>query len=364
MTSAGALLADIPVASLTPAEFAARVLAWFDREGRHDLPWQTPDDPYRVWVSEIMLQQTQVATVLPYFSRFMTRFPNVAALAQAPLDEVLAHWSGLGYYARGRNLHRAAGVIMAQHGGRVPTRFDALVALPGIGRSTAGAIAAIAGGERRAILDGNVRRVLARYLALPHPPGEAAGERALWALAERLTPAVRAGDYAQAMMDLGATVCRRGRPQCAACPVAPGCQALAEGAAQDYPRPRRRAARPVRAAQLLLIENAPGQVLLERRPAQGIWGSLWSPPQIEAGIDALDWCQRTFGQRAQPLAGLTEIRHAFTHFELCLRPQRLRLAAPPPLAADQLWYKLGTSGPGGMPAPISRLLATLAAASQ
>lgn len=364
MTSAGALLAATPPATLDPDEFAARVLAWFDRHGRHDLPWQTPEDPYRVWVSEIMLQQTQVATVLPYFSRFLARFPNVITLAQAPLDEVLAHWSGLGYYARGRNLHRAAGVIVAEHGGRVPTHFDALVALPGIGRSTAGAIAAIAGGERRAILDGNVRRVLARYLALPHAPGEAAGERTLWALAERLTPAARAGDYAQAMMDLGATVCRRGRPACAACPVAPGCQALAAGAPKDYPRPRRRAARPLRTAQLLLIEHAPGQVLLERRPAAGIWGGLWSPPQIEAGIDALDWCQRTFGQRAEPLAALTAIRHGFTHFELCLHPRRLRLAAPPPLAADQLWYKLGTSGPGGMPAPVSRLLAGLAAPSR
>ena len=265
--------------------FARALLAWFDRHGRHDLPWQRDPTPYRVWVSEIMLQQTRVAAVIPYFERFTARFPDVDALAGAGLDEVLGLWSGLGYYARGRNLHAAARAVCANHGGRFPDTLEELVALPGIGRSTAGAILALAFGRRQPILDGNAKRVLARYHAVAGWPGESRVGARLWSLAERLTPCRRVGDYTQAIMDLGATLCTRTRPTCLLCPLADGCRAHALGDPVRFPAPRPKRAYPTREKLLVVMRDAGGRVLVERRPPSGIWGGLWSFPEASADLD-------------------------------------------------------------------------------
>jgi A/G-specific adenine glycosylase len=340
-------------------DFAAALLRWYDQAGRHDLPWQAERSPYRVWIAEIMLQQTQVATVIPYFQRFMARFPDVAALAAAPLDEVLHHWSGLGYYARARNLHRAAGTIVTEHGGRFPATHSAVSALPGIGRSTAGAILAQALGQRHPILDGNVKRVLARVHAVPGWPGEAAVERQLWALAERHTPATRVGDYTQAIMDLGATLCRRARPACDACPVAAGCAARASGRQADLPAPRPRRARPRRHTRMLLLSDPAGAVLLERRPLQGVWGGLWCPPEL-GDEPAGDWAGRVLGMAVETAPALPSVRHGFTHFELEIEPVPARIATQPPSALMEpgrwVWYNARTPAKLGLAAIVSRLI--------
>ncbi|MGD8746674.1 MAG: A/G-specific adenine glycosylase, partial [Gammaproteobacteria bacterium] len=255
--------------------FARRVLDWFEVSGRHDLPWQIDPSPYRVWVSEIMLQQTQVATVIPYFERFIARFPAIRELADADLDEVLHLWSGLGYYARARNMHRAARTVCEHHGGRFPEAFDEVAALPGIGRSTAGAILALSLGQRHPILDGNVKRVLCRHEGLEGWPGRPAVEKALWEISDRLTPDDGVAEYTQAMMDLGATICRRGRPDCDRCPVSGDCVARSQGRQQELPTPRPRRERPLRRTHMLLISDPDGRVLLERREPSGIWGGLW-----------------------------------------------------------------------------------------
>lgn len=317
--------------SLPP--FAPALLEWFDRNGRHDLPWQRDPTLYRVWVSEIMLQQTRVATVIPYFERFMARFPEVGALAAAELDEVLSLWSGLGYYARGRNLHAAARRVAAEHGGEMPDTFDALVALPGIGRSTAGAILALARGERRAILDGNAKRVLARYHAVRGWPGEPAVEKRLWALAEYHTPARRVADYTQAIMDLGATVCTRTRPACLLCPLgAIGCRAHAMGAAapERFPAARPKRPWPTREMWFVVMRDPRGRVLVERRPPVGIWGGLWSFPEAPATMsarEAVNECAhrhrhqlRTNGADAVEPRALAPVEHGFTHFRLLATP--------------------------------------------
>src|SRR5687767_15156000 len=285
-----ATLADdikIPLATaaaVPDTEFAAALLRWFDVSGRKHLPWQQQITPYRVWLSEIMLQQTQVATVIPYYERFVARFPNVAELARASEDEVLALWSGLGYYARGRNLLRAARAVAERHAGRFPDRFEDLVELPGIGRSTAGAIAAIAGGERRAILDGNVRRVLARHAGIGGDPASAGVASRLWALAEARLPARGIETYTQGMMDLGAQVCTARRPACGACPVAADCVAHIEDRVAELPGKRARRAAVRRRVSMLVVLSG-GEVLLEKRAPAGIWGGLWSLPEAEADAD-------------------------------------------------------------------------------
>src|SRR5579883_1754303 len=316
-------------ASLAPAQFAARLLAWFDRHGRRHLPWQRDPTPYRVWVSEVMLQQTQVATVIPYYERFMARFPRLEDLARAPLDEVLHLWSGLGYYARARNLHACAQAVLRDHGGEFPTELGSVESLPGIGRSTAGAVLSLAQGARHAILDGNAKRVLARVYAVAGDPTRASVLARLWSLAEACTPSARNADYTQAIMDLGATLCTRTRPACTVCPMNDACRAALEGRQAQLPGARRRRERPLRHATLLLIERrldaaaaaaaaavadgtvafargaagetqaqAPAEgeraLLLEQRPAKGIWGGLWSPPQFECEQAALDWCETAF----------------------------------------------------------------------
>jgi A/G-specific adenine glycosylase len=341
-----------------PIDFAARVLRWYDDHGRKDLPWQNTADAYRVWVSEIMLQQTQVRTVIPYFERFMHRFPDVLSLAGAELDEVLQHWSGLGYYARARNLHRAAKVIRNEHGGRFPSEVDAVSALPGIGRSTAGAILALAFGQRHAILDGNVKRVLARHAAVAGWPGKTAVARELWELAEARTPMQRVGDYTQAIMDLGATLCTRSAPACGSCPVNSDCVALAAGEVERFPGSKPKRERPLRETTMVLAV-ADGAVYLERRPATGIWGGLWSLPEVS---DVGDWCAQRFNTDAVETQSWDTLRHSFSHYDLDIAPVVVRIDAVSSKVADyddSTWYRPGDEPPGGIAAPVMRLIETL-----
>jgi A/G-specific adenine glycosylase len=338
--------------SLAPA-----LLAWHVRCGRHDLPWQQQKSPYRVWVSEVMLQQTQVATVVPYFERFMTRFPNIRALADASVDEVLHLWTGLGYYARARNLQRAAQRIRDEHNGEFPLGFEAVADLPGIGRSTAGAILAISARQRHAIVDGNVRRVLARRFGVEGRPGERAFENSLWAHAERETPALDVDVYTQAIMDLGATLCTRTKPACTACPLSTGCVARQQGRQRELPAPRKVRERPKREVVLLLAHREDGSVWLARKPTRGIWGGLWSPPEFASAGEA---------DAALPGAAdgqvLPAIVHAFTHFELRIQP--LLAAAPADWAGkggpgSGLWFNPAQPAQVGLPAPVASLLKAL-----
>ncbi len=339
--------------------FAPRLLAWFDAHGRHDLPWQLTRTPYSVWVSEIMLQQTQVATVIPFYVRFMQRFPTIVSLAAAPLDDVLSSWSGLGYYARARNLSRAARLVMKEHGGEVPTTFDRLHALPGIGRSTAGAILAQAHGLRFPILDGNVKRVLARYHAVAGWPGNPNVAAALWRCAEEHTPHERVADYTQAIMDLGATLCTRTRPACTVCPLASDCAAARAGAQALYPAPRPKRERPQRHVAVLVVRDPDGRVLLERRPTSGVWGGLYSLPELAADDSPSDWCARKLGAAVAAERVLATIEHAFTHFDLDLTPRLLELARSPAAVMDRedwRWCKPGAKLDVGVPAPVAALL--------
>ncbi len=342
---------------------AARLLAWFDECGRKALPWQRDATPYRVWVSEIMLQQTQVRTVIPYFERFVARFPDVQALAAAELDEVLHLWSGLGYYARARNLHRTA-ITVAKSGGEFPRSAASLEALPGIGRSTAGAISALAMGQRAAILDGNVKRVLARFHGVSGPLADTATRRELWSHAEAHTPAQRTAPYTQAIMDLGALVCTRRAPQCPSCPLAERCVALAAQRVDELPQGKRSKAKPARRARLYVITAPNRACLLERRPDRGIWGGLWSPPQRQPECSVESVCAE-FGiphstivmHRVAPI-----FRHSFTHFHLDIEPHYLRLKRQPAQVRDGsglMWHAPDGSAPIGLSAPAARLLAGL-----
>ncbi len=344
-----------------PPAFADRLLEWFDQHGRHDLPWQHPREPYRVWLSEIMLQQTQVATVIPYFERFLARFPDVQTLAAAPQDDVLALWSGLGYYARARNLHRCAQQIVAEHGGEFPRTLDALIALPGIGRSTAGAILSQAFGSRVAILDGNVRRVLARYRAVDGWPGEPRVQDRMWDIAESLLPQTRLADYTQALMDLGATLCTARNPSCLLCPVTADCVARAQDAITRYPFPKPRKARPQRQARLLLARNDEGALLLERRPPVGIWGGLWAPPLIDDARLGDDAFGATLLACAHQTEMLPSVHHAFTHFDLELQPMLLRVGPSSEIGEPdrRRWFNLSAIGDLGLPAPVRKLFDSL-----
>ncbi len=340
--------------------FAERVLAWYARGGRRDLPWQRDPAPYRVWVSEIMLQQTQVATVIPYFERFCRRFPDVSAMASAPLDEVLHLWSGLGYYARARNLHAAAGVICERHGGEFPLHFDDVVALPGVGRSTAGAVLALSMGQRHPILDGNVKRVLARYHVVSGWPGKREVLERLWDLAESHTPQENLPRYTQAVMDLGATICVRRQPRCQSCPLEPGCEARRRGRQAELPEPRPQKLRPVRNTRMLLAVREQA-VLLERRPTRGIWGGLWSFPELDTHTSAADWVREKLG-----CAGIADewpvFRHSFTHYHLDITPIRVMLREQPSLVMDGsrwVWYNTGSPERIGLAAPVSRILEAL-----
>jgi len=341
---------------------ARRLLDWFDRHGRKDLPWQADITPYRVWVSEIMLQQTQVRTVIPYYQRFMAALPDVHTLAAATEDTVLHLWTGLGYYARARNLHRAAQLVVSDFAGEFPATVDALASLPGIGRSTAGAIVAIAFRQRAAILDGNVKRVLARHHAVPGWPGEPGILANLWALAEKHTPTDRVGDYTQAIMDLGATVCTRTRPACDICPLAATCLAHRQGSAANYPGRKPRRQLPVRQVRMLLVLNAGGEVLLEKRPPSGIWGGLWSLPELDPADDVTAWVTSRLALTPTGLRDAPELRHTFSHFHLDILPTVVSVATANAAVQDngRTWYNPRQPDARGLAAPVKALLEQLA----
>ncbi|MFO1413774.1 MAG: A/G-specific adenine glycosylase [Burkholderiales bacterium] len=343
--------------------FAERVVAWQRTHGRHDLPWQDTRDPYRIWVSEIMLQQTQVTTVLPYYLRFMARFPDVAALAAASDDEVLAHWSGLGYYRRAHYLHAAAKAVVVEHGGAFPRDAATLATLPGIGRSTAAAISAFSSGASHAILDGNVKRVLARHRGVEGWPGAPKVEAVLWQAADALVPATEVEAYTQGLMDLGATVCTRSAPACDRCPVAEDCVALREGRVDELPSPRPQKALPQRALRVLVIERG-GEILFEKRPPLGIWGGLWSLPECALDEDAAAVVATRFGAHARPGDALPPIAHGFTHFGLTLHPLRMSAARWPAQAGAPLttWLTPEDALAAALPAPIRRLVRSLGGA--
>lgn len=355
-------------------DLAQRLLTWFDQHGRHDLPWQHPRSAYRVWVSEIMLQQTQVQTVIPYFQRFMAQFPNVSSLAQAPADAVLTQWAGLGYYARARNLHRAAGQVIRQHAGQLPRTRLELEGLPGIGRSTAAAILALAYDQREAILDGNVRRVLARHTGIEGWPGQSTVQASLWRVAEDRLPTQRLADYTQALMDLGATVCRARQPQCGQCPWSADCYAYQEGRVAELPTPRPAKSLPLRTRWAAVLRDAEGRILLQRRPAPGIWGGLYSLPEAEtaAALDALIHryapelaADKSTVSESAP-AQLGRIEHVFSHYRLHLQLWHGNLPgiAQGIMEDDSiLWYKLGSNEQIALPAPIARYLERLTTAA-
>lgn len=340
------------------SSFASRVVCWQHHHGRHDLPWQTGDDAYRVWLSEIMLQQTQVATVIPYFSRFVARFPDVQSLAAAREDAVLALWSGLGYYSRARNLHAAAGAIVAQHGGRFPDTQEELAALPGIGRSTAAAIAALAFGRRCAILDGNVKRVLARHAGIEGWPGARAVETALWQLAEARVPSRDVRAYTQGLMDLGALVCTRQRPACGTCPLQADCVARETGRSAELPAQRPRRALPEKSVAMLLLRDR-GELMLEKRPARGVWGGLWSLPELDPDADASAHCHARYGFEVRALRTLPTLNHAFTHFRLSIQPLELHLAPRGTTPPGQIWLAPKDALDAALPAPVRTLIVRL-----
>ncbi len=344
----------------TATAFAERLVTWQATHGRHDLPWQHSRDPYRIWLSEIMLQQTQVATVIPFYARFVASFPDVGALAAASEDRVLEHWSGLGYYRRAHHLHAAAKAIVAQHDGVFPRDAATLATLPGIGRSTAAAIAAFAYGARSAILDGNVKRVLARHRGVGGFPGVPQVERSLWRLAESLLPARDVETYTQALMDLGATVCTRSAPRCGECPVAVDCVARREGRIADLPTPRPKRVLPQRAVRVLILERA-GAILFEKRPAVGIWGGLWSLPELDVDADVSAHCRTRFAASVGAGVELPPIEHVFTHFRLTIRPHRVVVRAWPPRAEAPglLWLMRADASTAALPAPIRTLIRSL-----
>ena len=340
-------------------DFAPRLLAWFDRHGRHDLPWQHPRTPYRFWLSEIMLQQTQVSVVIPYFQRFIDALPDLPSLAQASQDEVLALWSGLGYYARARNLHAAAKRCVEHHDGDLPRDLDALIALPGIGRSTAGAILSQAWGDAAPILDGNVKRVLCRLFAIEGWPGLPKVEKQLWAIAESLLPDARLADYTQAQMDFGATLCTRADPACAICPLQEACTAFRGGRVAELPSPKPGKPLPERVAHMLIIEDGEQRVLLQRRPMTGVWAALWSLPE-HAGIeDARAWFdQHAHGDFDAAHAG-DPVLHGFSHYRLQILPHRIAGVRPRDAINDNddlRWAARADLQAIGLPAPIRRLL--------
>jgi len=348
---------------LQPDTFPTRLLAWFDRSGRHDLPWQHPRSPYRVWLSEIMLQQTQVSVVIPYFLRFLQHFPTLPDLAAAGTDAVMAQWAGLGYYARARNLHAAAKRCVELHAGELPRDFDALHALPGIGRSTAGAILSQAWNDRFPILDGNVKRVLTRYHGIAGYPGLPAVEKPLWALAQSHVEAVadgRMADYTQAQMDFGATLCTRANPACVLCPLQDDCVARRDGLVEALPTPKPGKTLPEREALALLLENAAGDLLLQRRPPSGIWASLWTLPQAESESELRAWFEReTRGRDFDAAEPMPPIAHTFSHYRLHLQPLRLRKVALRDAVRDNddlRWVTRADLAALGLPAPIRKLL--------
>ncbi|MBJ3815865.1 A/G-specific adenine glycosylase [Shimwellia pseudoproteus] len=346
---------------MQPLQFSRQVLDWYDKYGRKTLPWQQEKTPYKVWLSEVMLQQTQVTTVIPYFQRFMAQFPTVTDLANAPLDEVLHLWTGLGYYARARNLHKAAQQVAGQHNGEFPQTFDEVAALPGVGRSTAGAILSLSLGQHFPILDGNVKRVLARCYAVSGWPGKKEVENRLWQLSESVTPADGVARFNQAMMDLGAMVCTRSRPKCELCPLNSGCEALATGSQALYPGKKPKQTLPERTGYFLLMQHD-GEVFLQQRPPVGLWGGLYCFPQFDDEAALRAWlAQRHIS--ADNLHQLTAFRHTFSHFHLDIVPMWLSVSSIRGCMDERpgLWYNLGQPPSVGLAAPVERLLQQLRA---
>lgn len=347
---------------MSKQHFSRILLDWFDVSGRKNLPWQQQRSAYRVWVSEIMLQQTQVATVIPYFERFMASFPSVSVLANSAEDEVLHHWSGLGYYARARNLHKAAKQVCEQHAGEFPQAFDDVLALPGIGPSTAGAILAQACGQRHAILDGNVKRLLARFHGIDGWPGKTSVEQQLWSHAETHTPDARLADYTQAIMDFGATLCKRSKPDCQHCPLAEHCVAFSEGRVAELPTRRPRKNMPVKSARMLILLDNKNQVLLEKRPPTGIWGGLWSFPELALEDDIAAFCEQQWQLKVSDIQDGEVFRHTFSHYHFDILPCQLRIKDPGQsvMEAERIvWYNTSQPDQRGLAAPVKTLLSRL-----
>lgn len=352
------MAAAIKSPSKSPS-LAIKLLKWFDQFGRHDLPWQKDINPYRVWVSEIMLQQTQVATVIPYFIRFMQSFPTVKELAAADENEVLSHWTGLGYYARARNLHKTAKTVVESLGGEFPDTIENLEALPGIGRSTAGAIISLAFKKRAPILDGNVKRVFTRLIALNEWPGSTTAHEKLWRLAEELLPQERVNDYNQALMDLGATLCTRSKPKCPECPWQKFCKAYEKGEPAKYPVKKTSKTKPHKSTFMLLLKNSKGEILLEKRPPSGIWGGLWSFPQINSEAEIDQVCRAKFACKVSQIKKGRSLRHVFSHYSLDIQAIEARASLLKNVCLEtpqQIWYNPSKELPGGLAAPVLKLL--------
>ena len=351
--------------ALADPSFSAAVVTWQKTHGRHALPWQNTRDAYRIWLSEIMLQQTQVAAVLGYYARFLERFPTLHELAAAPPEAVMAQWSGLGYYTRARNLHACAKRVVAEYGGEFPSDPQLLADLPGIGRSTAAAISAFSSGTRAAILDGNVKRVFARVFGVEQFPGEKKVEDALWKRANALLPETGIEPYTQGLMDLGATLCTRSRPDCARCPLQERCVAFATGRTAELPVRKPKKTIPEKQAAMLVIINA-GEVLLEQRVQSGIWGGLMSLPEVGGHAaralvdeDALAGAAREFGE-VEEMQALLPLVHVFTHYRLHIAPFKVALSARLATPTGYLWWTLADIGSAPLPAPVKKLLLDLA----
>lgn len=356
-SKAGIIVTGFTLVEDVLSAFAYRLIAWQRQHGRHHLPWQQNRDPYRIWLSEIMLQQTQVSAVIPYYQRFLARFPDLATLAAAPIDDVLEHWAGLGYYARARNLHRCARQIMENHGGVFPTQSATLMELSGIGRSTAAAIAVFSAGERAAILDGNVKRVLCRHAGIEGFPGNSVTEKQLWNLAESLLPLTDIEAYTQGLMDLGATLCTRSSPDCPHCPLSEDCVARQSGRQHLLPTPKSRPALPERQTNFILICDGQ-RVLLQRRPPTGIWGGLLVPPEGDPAT--------VLPHLGVPVLALTELPkliHTFSHFRLHITPLFCRISDLPAALHDSSWHwqAIAEADQAALPAPVRKLLARLPA---
>ena len=343
--------------------FADLVIQWHKQHGRHDLPWQNTCDPYAIWVSEIMLQQTQVTAVIGYYQRFMQRFPDIASLAAATQDEVLQHWSGLGYYSRARNLHRAAQIMVEQYAGKFPQQMEQIQSLPGIGRSTAAAISSFAFNHPEPILDGNVKRVFARHFLVEGWPGLPKVEKQMWQLAESLMPQTEVIAYTQGLMDLGATLCTRSKPRCGACPLHAGCGALAQDKVKQLPAAKPRKVLPEKSVTMLLLLWG-DEILLEKRPPSGIWGGLWSLPEVETGIDVQAAARERYGLETEALPSLPVLSHTFTHFRLHIAPQPLRITGNLPRLHQSSSVMLNREDAIGaaLPAPIRKILRGLGSA--
>lgn len=341
--------------------FSDVLLQWFDKHGRHDLPWQHPRTPYRVWLSEIMLQQTQVATVIPYFEKFLTRFPDLNLLAKAELDDVLTLWAGLGYYTRARNLHRTAIICAENHQGELPITLDDLIALPGIGRSTAAAILSQAHDQAHAILDGNVKRTLSRHFGISGWPGSPAIEKELWELSEKLLPEKRIADYTQAIMDFGATLCTRSKPRCMECPFRESCVAYRENRVSELPQKKPGKKIPTRHTVMAVLLNQQNEVLLSRRPAKGVWSGMWSLPEVTRLEEANILIQQKANSANTPVE-LAEFQHTFSHYHLMIKPFLWRNLKAKHRIADgdsSRWHPLSDLDSVGLPAPVKKLLQTL-----